>query len=181
MSEEYKADETTTTTARRTIYRSTAHTLTNGMREFLEQQPFATLATHNPDGSIHVVPLSYMYEDGRFFFATASSSRKARNLAARPEATITVDDRSTLEWVSATGTGELIRGQQSKEINARLYHRSWTEAGIAAVGPFLERHEDVTIAITPQRWSAWDIQSTFFAALQDAGIPLDDVESWFRS
>jgi nitroimidazol reductase NimA-like FMN-containing flavoprotein (pyridoxamine 5'-phosphate oxidase superfamily) len=179
MSEENEANKSTTM-ARRTIYRSTAHELTDGMREFLERQPFAMLATYNLDDSIHVVPLSYMFEDGRFFFATASSSRKARNLAARPEATVTVDDRSTLEWVSAMGTAVLIRGQRSREINARLYHRSWTDVGLATVGPFLERHEDVTIAITPHRWSAWDTQSTFFVALQDAGIPLDDAESWFQ-
>jgi PPOX class probable F420-dependent enzyme len=173
--------DNTMTMARRTIYRSTAQKLTDGMREFLERQPFATLATHNPDGSIHVVPLSYLFEDGQFFLATSSSSRKARNLAARPEATVTVDDRNTLEWVSATGTVELIRGQRSREINTRLYRRSWTEAGLETVGPLLERTEDVTIAIAPRRWSAWDIQSTFFAALQEAGIPLDNAESWFRA
>ena len=66
--------------------------MTDWMREFLERQPFAVLATHNPDGSIHVVPLSYLFEDGRFFFATSSSRRKARNLAARPEVTVTVED-----------------------------------------------------------------------------------------
>ncbi len=98
--------DSTTDIARRTVYRSTAQELTDGMREFLERQTFAMLATYHPDGSIHVVPLSYIFEDGRFFFATSSSSRKARNLVARPEATVTVDDRSTLEWVSATGTPE---------------------------------------------------------------------------
>lgn len=153
--------------ARRTIYRSTAQELTEGMQEFLKRQPFAMLATHNPDGSIHVVPVSYLFEDGRFFFATSSSSRKARNLAARPEATVTVDNRSTPEWVSATGTAELIRGQRSREINARLSRKSWTEADLETVGPLLEQTEDVTIAITPRRWSTWDIRSTFFAALQD--------------
>jgi PPOX class probable F420-dependent enzyme len=167
--------------ARRTIYRSTEQELTDGMRGFLERQPFAVLATHNPDGSTHVVPLSYMFEDGRFFLATSSSSRKARNLAARPEATVTVDDRITLEWVSATGTAELIRGQRSRGINARLYRKSWTEADLEMVGPMLEQTEDVTIAIAPRRWSAWDIRSTFFAALRDAGIPLDDAENWFQT
>jgi PPOX class probable F420-dependent enzyme len=167
----------TTTMARRTIYRSTAQKVTDGMQEFLERQPFAMLATYNPDGSIHVVPLSYIFEDGRFFFATSSSSRKARNLVARPEATVTVDDRGTLEWVSATGTAELIRGQRSREINARLYRRSWTEADLETVRPLLERTEDVTISITPRRWRAWDIHSTFFVALQEAGIKLDDAET----
>ena len=44
------------------------------------------------------------------------------------------------------------------------------------MGPLLEQAEDVTIAITPRRWSAWDIQSTFFSAMQEAGIPLDAAE-----
>lgn len=167
----------TMTMARRTIYRSTAQELTERMQEFLERQPFAMLATHNPDGSIHLVPLSYIFEDGRFFFATSSSSRKAHNLAARPEATVTVDDRRTPEWVSATGTAELIRGQHSREINARLSRKSWTEADLETVGPLLEQTEDVTIVITPRSWSAWDIQSTFFAALQEVGLALDDAET----
>jgi hypothetical protein len=31
------------------------------MRECLERQPFAVLATHNPDGSMRIVPLSYVF------------------------------------------------------------------------------------------------------------------------
>src|SRR5215210_2427485 len=61
---------------------------------------------------------------------------------------------------------------------ARLYPRSWTEAGLATVGPLLEQTEDVTIAITPRRWSAWDIRSTFFSAVQEAGILIEDAETW---
>jgi hypothetical protein len=56
--------------------------------------------------------------------------------------------------------------------NARLSRRSWTEAGLATVAPLLEQTEDVTIAIAPRRWSAWDIWSTFVSAVQEAGIPL---------
>jgi hypothetical protein len=45
----------------------------------------------------------------------------------------------------------------------------------------IEQAEDVTIAIIPHRWSAWDICSTFFAAVQEAGLPLDAAErSWFQ-
>lgn len=87
-----------------------------------------------------------------------------------------MDDRSPVEGVSPTGAAELIRRRRHREINARLYRKIWTEAGLAAVGPLLERAEDVMISVTPQRWSAWDIRSTFFAAVQEAGIPLDDAE-----
>lgn len=76
-----------------------------------------------------------------------------------------MDDRSTVEWASPTGAAELIRRRRPREINARLYRKIWTEAGLAAVGLLLERAEDVTIAFTPQRWSAWDIRSTFFVVV----------------
>ena len=72
---------------------------------------------------------------------TSFSGRKARNLAARPEATLTAEDRSTLERVSAADTAELIRGRRSAEINARLYRRYWADAGLETVGPLLKQTE----------------------------------------
>jgi PPOX class probable F420-dependent enzyme len=161
------------------IYRSTARELTDPMREFLARQPFATLATLNEDGSIHLVPTWYLFDDGQFFIATWSGSRKARNVAARAQATVTVDDRGTAEWVSATGTAQVLTGQRSLPVNDRLRRRYMTVAGLQALGPVLERAENVTIAITPHRWNAWDYQSTMLAALQNAGIPLEDAHTWY--
>ena len=51
-------NDSTMKMARRTIYRSTAQKLTDGMRWFLERQSFAMLGTYNPDGLIHMVTLS---------------------------------------------------------------------------------------------------------------------------
>ncbi|HET8669551.1 MAG TPA: pyridoxamine 5'-phosphate oxidase family protein, partial [Candidatus Saccharimonadales bacterium] len=63
-------------------------TLTDPMREILEARHYATLATHNEDGSIHLTPVWYLFDNGRFYVGSPSSSRKARNVAARPNATI---------------------------------------------------------------------------------------------
>jgi hypothetical protein len=81
--------------------------------------------------------------------------------------------------LSPAGSRHSQRGfiTRSREMNAWLYRRSWTEADLETVGPLPERTEDVTIAITPRRWRAWDIRSTFFVALQEAGIALDDAET----
>ena len=59
---------------------------------------------------------------------------------------------------------------------ALLYRRSWTEAGLVTVRSLLQQTEDVTITITPRRWRAWEIRSTLFAAMQEAGIPLDAAQ-----
>jgi hypothetical protein len=59
---------------------------------------------------------------------------------------------------------------------ALLYRRSWTEAGLVTMRSLLQQTEDVTITITARRWRAWEIRSTFFAAMQEAGIPLDAAQ-----
>lgn len=161
------------------IYRATAHDLTDGMRRFLGEQLYGTLATQDADGSMHVVPLIYRFDGGRILMATSSTSRKARNIAARPTVTVTVDDRQEPRWVSAKGTAELIHGQQALELNQSLYRLWMTEAGLAVVGAWLATIEDVTIVVTPRVWQEWDIQSTFYAALTDAGIPVDDLDQFF--
>ena len=71
-------NDSTMKMARRTIYRSTAQKLTDGMRGFLERQSFAMLGTYNPDGLIHMVTLSYIFEDGRFFGDIVAESQSAQ-------------------------------------------------------------------------------------------------------
>ena len=164
-----------------TIYRSTTQSLTDPMRDFLASQAFVTLATHDPDGSIHLVPTWYLFEDDRLYLATWSGSRKARNVAARPQVTVTVDDREAAAWVSATGTAELLTGAVSAAINRRLWRRLMTDEGWAAIGTFLEQKEDAAIAITPERWKAWDYESTLLAAAAAHGIPLDGADRWYRN
>lgn len=163
----------------RGIYRASAHELTDSMREFLGGHLYATLATLNADGSMHVVPLIYRFDGERILMATSSATRKARNVAARPTVTVTVDDREDPRWVSARGTAELVRGDQAHELNESLYRLWMTEEGLALVGTFLATVEDVTIVVTPQRWSAWDIESTFYRVLAEAGIPLEDPDRLF--
>lgn len=154
--------------------------LTDRMRRFLEGHMYLTLATRNPDGSLHVVPVAYLFEDGHFLVATSSATRKARNLAARPDVTVTVDDRTTIDWVSAVGTAELVTGPRSRALNRRL-HRLWmTDEGLDVVGGFMHEVEDVTVVITPHRWLAWDWETGFVAELEAAGIPMDDPGRWFR-
>lgn len=156
------------------------HPLTDGMREFLESHMYLTLATRNPDGTLHVVPVAYRFVDGRFQVATSSSTRKARNLAARPDVTVTVDDRTTIGWVSAVGTAELVTGPASRAMNRALYRLWMTDEGLDVVGGLMHEVEDVTLVITPHRWLSWDWQTGFVADLEAAGISMADPARWFR-
>jgi PPOX class probable F420-dependent enzyme len=155
----------------------TATGLTDAARDLIGRQSFLMLATRNADATIHAVPLIYLFDGERFLMATPPASRKARNIAVRPDVTVTVEDRTDLGWVSAQGRAELIDGPPSRALNERVYRTWMTEEGVDVVGGMMA---DVTIAVTPRRWSSWDIETGFYTYLRGAGIPLDRPERWFR-
>src|SRR6476660_9185281 len=93
-------------------------TLDPTLQEFLRGRYIATLGTENADGTIHLTAVWYSFESGCLFVATSSRSRKARNLAARPKASLMVDLRKpgAERGVTAVGRAEVISGGQSREI-----------------------------------------------------------------
>jgi hypothetical protein len=48
------------------------------------------LATVNPDGTPHVMPVGVMLVDGSLYFTSGAGTRKAKNLAQNPHCAITV-------------------------------------------------------------------------------------------
>ena len=115
---------------------------TDAMSEVLDQQTYALLATRNDNGSIHAVPLVYLYTSGQLLMATSSTTRKARNITARPDVTVTVEDRDNLRWVSAEGRAELIRGERAHEMNQALYRLWMTDDGVDVIGRLLAEDDD---------------------------------------
>lgn len=136
-------------------------TLDPALQGLLQGRYIATLGTENPDGSIHLTAVWYLFEDGSLFVATSSRSRKARNIAARPKASLMVDVRrpGAERGVNAAGKAELISGDRPREINRRIHMRYMSAAAIAdlQVGPVFESFDDVTIRIAPVSWTAWDM------------------------
>jgi hypothetical protein len=51
------------------------------------------LSTINPDGSPHVTPVGALWLDGAFWFQTAASTRKGRNVARDPRCSVAVSVR----------------------------------------------------------------------------------------
>ncbi len=52
------------------------------------------LATVRPDGRPHVRPILGLWLDGAFYFITAETSRKGKNLAADPRSVLTASSRA---------------------------------------------------------------------------------------
>lgn len=120
-----------------------------------------TLGTVNDDGSMHLTAVWFLFEAGSLFVATSSRSRKARNAAARPKASLMVDVRKPGKerGVNAAGKVELIAGGASREINQRIHERYLSATALAdpQVGPVFAGFDDVTLRLTPDSWTAWDM------------------------
>jgi nitroimidazol reductase NimA-like FMN-containing flavoprotein (pyridoxamine 5'-phosphate oxidase superfamily) len=143
----------------------------------------ASLGTENEDGSIHITAVWYLYDGRCFYVATSSRSRKARNVAARPKASLMVDIRKpvTERGVVALCTIDVIAGESSKQINARIHRRYMSEAALAdpRAGGTMAAMDDVTLRLTPTGWYAWDMRTLddafFGGSMKTPGylLPLD--------
>jgi hypothetical protein len=58
---------------------------------FFDQAHFARLGTINEDGSIHIAPVFFKYDDGQFLIATQDPSRKIRNIRRNNNVTMLID------------------------------------------------------------------------------------------
>lgn len=155
--------------------------LTDEYRALLSERRYAVLATHDPEGTIHQTPVWFLFEDDRFYIESYSASRKVENLRHRPTASITVDVRQPgLDcWVSASGTTDILSGNEAEAINASIVRRYLTQEAIedTRIGPVFAAADDVTIRLIPSGWRSWsarDLDERFFG-----GILGQTPERWF--
>ena len=138
------------------------------VRELLEARLVGVLATIEPDGAVHAIPLWYASEGEAIVFATGSGSRKVRNLRHDPRATLVLhDSRPGFEVCGAS-----IRGR------VELVHRRYvTPAGerLPAAGVFLAS-DDIAVRLLPDSAVTWDERASPAARelrAADAALPLE--------
>ncbi len=133
----------------------TPHGLDSALRKEILAKSNAVLATINDDGSPHLTELLfYLDEDDRILLPTPESTRKVKNVIARPTVTVFISVASG--WVSCTGAARLITGEEAARLNQLNRERVLTPAGMATMGLLLAAYEDSTIVVTPDRWISWN-------------------------
>jgi len=132
------------------------------VRELLDGRYIACLATHNPDGSIHMVSVWYWFDGAHIYVATAARSRKARNLQANPNVSLMIDARDPAASFGSNiaGRAQLVSGDLSHKWNDEIHRKYLSEAAMVdpKVGPVFELVDDVTIQITPTSVISWDMR-----------------------
>ena len=128
--------------------------------ELLSARLVAVLATLDPEGSIHAVPLWFALDGDAIVFATGSRSRKVRNVQRDPRATLVVhDSRPGFEvcGVSIQGRVAVVRLPVAEELIGRVHRRYVSAAGLAlaAAREFLAG-DDVALVLSPETAVTWD-------------------------
>jgi nitroimidazol reductase NimA-like FMN-containing flavoprotein (pyridoxamine 5'-phosphate oxidase superfamily) len=130
------------------------------VRELLESRLIAVLATHDPGGVIHAMPMWFASDDDAIWLATGSRSHKVANLGHDSRATLVVhDSRSGFEvcGVSIVGRVEILRGEAARG-SIELVHRRYVAAaaeGNRLVREFLDS-DDVALHLRPESAWTWD-------------------------
>jgi PPOX class probable F420-dependent enzyme len=133
-------------------------------REILESRLIGNLATSNPDGSIHLVAMWFLWDGDALLIPTHERTRKARNLMRDSRATVMIDDSRggfDLRGVTVVCRAEIVRAPEALELNRRIHLKYVTEHGLGleAVGRYLAT-DDVTLRLRPVKISSWDLRNT---------------------
>jgi hypothetical protein len=130
----------------------------------LGRRLIANFATLNPIGTIHLVPLWFVWEAPYLLLPTNGLTRKVRNLERDPRATVMIDDSRggfDLRGVTMRGEATIDRGAGATAVNRQIHLKYLTEDGraLAAVDRYLAT-DDVTIRLSPDRITTWDLRET---------------------
>jgi PPOX class probable F420-dependent enzyme len=132
--------------------------MTDHVRSFLAERRHAVLATHDPDGGVHLTPIWYLFEEDGFYFPSSCESRKVKNVGRTLSASVVVDAREPgrERWVSASGPVEILRDSEAQVINARIRRRYLAAESLdGPIEAALAASDDVTLRLAPTAWRSW--------------------------
>jgi len=151
--------------------------LTDAGRSVLERRLYAVLTTQNDDGTPHVAPVMFLFDGHRIIIETGAATRKARNVAARPHASVLVQTPEAA-WVLGTGPAHTVSGGNALRHHDSIRTKYLTARGQEACGDLLDEMDDVVILVEPAHWLSWDL-AAFVEGLAGRGVDITEAGDWF--
>ncbi|HXM56176.1 MAG TPA: PPOX class F420-dependent oxidoreductase [Candidatus Dormibacteraeota bacterium] len=131
------------------------------MAAFLAERRKLHVATINPDGSPHLMPMYFLLVDGEVAFWTYTRSQKIQNLRRDPRITVMAEDGEAyfdLRGVQVAGRARLSTEPEAvRAFGGRLFERYFgplDEGGTAYVASAAAKRTLVTVE--PVRVVSWD-------------------------
>lgn len=130
--------------------------LDDRQRRFVAKPRIATLATVRADGSPHITPVWFRYEDGAFLVSIDRGSVKHRNVERDPRVELCIDDRERPPYHTVIVRGRA-RVEDAPSLEWRLalaVHYLGEEMGRRYIATRDNPHA-VLLRITPDAITAW--------------------------
>ncbi len=126
--------------------------------KFLKSQKILRLATIDPSGDPHIVPVWYMYTSGKFYVGTNTNTRKAKNIKKNSKVSFCVDTgimSPDIVGVMGTGRAKLVLKTDVVELLAKkILLRYFKNLKNKSAQQLLDQ-TDCVIEITPKKITDW--------------------------
>lgn len=125
---------------------------------FIDVARVARLATVDPSGAPHNVPICPLFEDGRVYFASGAKGKKIQNILSNPRVAIVFDDYveawNHLKGILVVGEAHVVETAEFRRLREALY----TKFLMYPTESPLEEGETVIVEIVPQRKTSWGFE-----------------------
>jgi PPOX class probable F420-dependent enzyme len=142
--------------------------------EFLREQRSSTLATHGPQGQIHLVGMWYAVLDGQIWFETKKKAQKTVNLRRDPRCSFLVEAGHTydqLRGVALEGEGVVLDDPELLERVCLSVFERYQGPYTEDLRPFLDvmMHHRVVVRLDIVRTRSWDHRKLGLPAMELGG------------
>ena len=143
-----------------TAYPQAPHMNEEEVISLFEEALFARLATTNEDGTIHIAPVYFKYEDGQILMGTQAPSRKIRNIKRNNKVSVLIDITDVpFRGALVYGTAELDYEDIIPKRIAIFQRRPWEPSREDAeeyATKLTNKWKGVIVRVTPQRVVTFD-------------------------
>ena len=127
------------------------------LETLFESTTFARLGTLNDDGTIHITPIFFVYQNGKLLMATQEPSRKVRNIKRNNNVSVLIDTTDVpFKGALIYGKAELDYEDVIAKRVAIFKRRLSPEEGEEYARRLAGRWPCVIIRITPTRIASFD-------------------------
>lgn len=127
-------------------------------KEFLKSQRILRLATIDPSGNPHIVPVWYMYYNDRFYVGTNTKTKKAKNIKKNSKISFCIDigiKAPDIIGITGIGRAKLILKKDRVELLARKILLRYFKNLKNQSAQNLLNQTDCIIEITPKKITNW--------------------------
>ncbi len=128
------------------------------VKDFIRSQKILRLATIDPKGNPHIVPVWYNYINGRFYIGTNTRTVKAKNIRNNPRVSFCVDvgiNSPGIFGIMGIGRARLILENKRVQLVAKKILCRYFKSLNNKSAQQLLNDTDCAIEIIPKKFTTW--------------------------